>query len=138
MIYLDTSVLVPYYAPEAGSAKAEDIVRAAPALIVSDLAVAEFHATIVRKVRMGALDGIAADKIWALFESHLADGYFDRISMTRSHATAVRLLATRSPAMIRTLDALHLAMASDAGADLATFDQRLAEAARAHGLSVLS
>ena len=36
------------------------------------------------------------------------------------------------------LDALHLAMASDAGADLATFDQRLAEAARAHGLSVLS
>jgi predicted nucleic acid-binding protein len=138
VIYLDTSVLVPYYAPEPGSAKAEEIVRSAHSVLVSDLAVAEFHATIVRKVRMGALDGVAADKIWALFDGHLADGYFDRISMMRSHATAVRLLATRSPALIRTLDALHLAMASDAGADVATFDQRLADAARAHGLMVVS
>ena len=106
--------------------------------MVSDLAIAEFHVTIVRKVRTGALDGVAADKIWALFESHLADGYFSRMSVALSHATATRLLATRSPVLIRTLDALHLAMASDAGADLATFDHQLAEAARAHGLSVVS
>ena len=87
---------------------------------------------------MGALEAVAAEKIWALFDAHRADGYFGQISMGRSHATAVRLLATRSPTLIRTLDALHLAMASDAGADLATFDHRLAEAARAHGMTVVS
>jgi len=39
--------------------------------------------------------------------------------------------------MLRTLDALHLAVAAGLGAPLATFDGRLAEAARAFGFEVL-
>jgi predicted nucleic acid-binding protein len=39
--------------------------------------------------------------------------------------------------MLRTLDALHLALAMDLKATLATFDRRLSDAARAQGLSVL-
>jgi uncharacterized protein len=48
---------------------------------------------------------------------------------------------TLEPAHLRTLDALHLATALSLGADLAvvvSYDDRLGDAARAHGLSVFT
>ncbi|MEX1296756.1 MAG: type II toxin-antitoxin system VapC family toxin [Candidatus Limnocylindrales bacterium] len=45
------------------------------------------------------------------------------------------------PPRLRTLDALHLAAAMDLGSDLdaiVTYDERLAEAARANGIATLS
>jgi predicted nucleic acid-binding protein len=44
------------------------------------------------------------------------------------------------PAELRTLDAIHLASAlsaADPSIDVITYDERLAEAARAHGLTVV-
>ena len=48
---------------------------------------------------------------------------------------------TLAPAQLRTLDALHIATALSLGPDLAvlvSYDDRLSEAARANGLSVLT
>ena len=49
--------------------------------------------------------------------------------------------AVLDPAILRTLDALHLAAAMEFGADLegmVTYDDRLASAAAAHGITVVS
>ncbi len=44
MIYIDTSVLVPYYAPESASEQADTIIRSEPQPIVGDLTDADPHA----------------------------------------------------------------------------------------------
>ena len=53
---------------------------------------------------------------------------------------AIRARAARlTPPTVRSLDAIHLATALEVGADLSlvTYDERLAEAARAQGLGVV-
>ena len=52
----------------------------------------------------------------------------------------LRVAAHLSPPTLRSLDAIHLASALSLGADLGglvTYDERLAEAARAAGITVL-
>jgi predicted nucleic acid-binding protein len=43
----------------------------------------------------------------------------------------------KASVMLRTLDAIHLAVAAGLGAPVATFDDRLADAARDLGIEVL-
>jgi uncharacterized protein len=51
----------------------------------------------------------------------------------------LRRAATVEPAFLRSLDAVHLATALDTGAEaMIVYDRRLADAARAHGLTVMS
>lgn len=75
----------------------------------------------------------------------------DRISRTRDVLDSITLIALPSalfehaarlePSSLRTLDAIHLAAALDLGDDLdalVTYDDRLAESARANGVRVLT
>jgi predicted nucleic acid-binding protein len=75
----------------------------------------------------------------ALLE-HVA-GLLDDLVIVGLELGIAAAAATIRPAMLRTLDAIHLASAAALGADLAafvTYDRRLAEAARALGLPVAS
>jgi len=51
MIYLDTSVLVPYYCPEPDSGKAEKIIIEAGLPAISNLTVVELASAVSRKIR---------------------------------------------------------------------------------------
>ena len=136
MIYFDTSVLAAYYTPEERSREAAAIVADASLPVVSDLAIAELNVTIWRKERLGFLtrQGVAA--VFSLLDEHLRDAYLN-VAIEPRHIAATRALASRSTVRLRTLDAIHLVIASDAEATLATFDTRLHEAASALGLPVL-
>jgi uncharacterized protein len=136
VIYFDTSVLTAYYTEEERSAEAAKIVQKASLPVVSDLAIAEFNVAITRKEKLGFLsqEGVAA--VFSLFDEHLQDAFLS-VSIETRHFAATRALAARSEVPLRTLNALHLVMASEIEGALATFDQRLHQAASALGLLVL-
>lgn len=137
MIYADTSLLLPIYVPEAQSELADQILQSASSIVVSDLGVAELYVGLARKVKLGELTLEQAKAARAAFESHLNEGLLERVALRPAHSDAAGDLASKSPAMLRTLDALHLAVAAELDASLATFDRRLAEAGRALNFEVL-
>jgi len=136
VIYFDTSVLAAYYTPEERSAEAAAIVAKATYPVVSDLAVAELNVVIVRKEKLGFLPQKGAEAVFSLFDEHRRDAFLT-IALETRHIEATRALATHTSARLRTLDALHLVIASEVEATVATFDERLHEAARSIGLPVL-
>jgi predicted nucleic acid-binding protein len=136
MRYVDTSVLVAYYTPEDRSAQATEIVQQ-DGLLLGDVGIAEFYVAIARKARDGLLPQEAAASVKGLFEKHLGDGHFRRVPFHYGQVVAIRDFAPTTPVLMRTLDALHCAAALEVGAEMATFDKRLAEAARALGIRVI-
>jgi predicted nucleic acid-binding protein len=138
VIYFDTSVLAAYYTPEERSAEAAAIVESASSSfsVVSDLAIAELNVVIVRKGKQGHLSPEGVAGVFSLFDEHLRDSFLN-ISIETRHIEATRTLAAKSAITLRTLDALHLVIASEVEGTLATFDQRLRDAALSLGFSVL-
>ena len=137
MIYADTSLLLPVYVPEVNSDKANSAVDGVQELLVSDLTVAELLVGLARKVKLGVLAPEKAEEVRAAFEQHMAEGFLQRVPLVSRHSEAAGLLSLQSPVMLRTLDALHLAVAVEREATIATLDGRLSEAARAIGIQVL-
>jgi len=137
VIYADTSLLLPIYIPEANSELANTAVQGAKELLISDLTVAEFLVGLARKVKLGTLPSERADEVRAAFEQHMSEGFLQRVAVVGSHSEAAGQLALQSPVMLRTLDAIHLAVAVELEATVATLDGRLSDAARAFGVEVL-
>jgi hypothetical protein len=123
--YFDTSALVKLVVAEAETAPLRAWLAAAdrsPAS--SDLARAE----LIRAVRRVAPDRVVRAR-------EVLDGLVLVDVTTATFEAAARL----DPAILRTLDAIHLASALDLGDDLdglVTYDARLGDAARAHGVAV--
>ena len=135
MIYFDASVLLPLLIADAHTEKASAWYSSLSAtVIVSDFANLEVNAVLSRHLRVARLTQ-------GEVESALLDFDAMRANCERlSHAASDFLLAER---LVRDLstklaapDALHLASAKNAGATLATFDARLADAARRQGVAL--
>lgn len=137
MIYVDTSLLLAVYTLEERSEEANSVLESAKSILVSDLTVAEFYVGLARKVKLESLTLVQADSARSAFEAHLDEGFLRRLALHASYSEAAGDLAWKSTVMLRTLDAIHLAVAVGAAASLATFDGRLADAARELGLEVL-
>lgn len=136
--YIDTSVLVKRYLPEAGASELEHfLLSTQPELVASELVRLEFLSTIGRKHREGQLRTEVIPQV-----QHAADLDFLHGSMRLLRVgsdvvrDALRLLQTlQNP--IATLDSLHLASALQASAELfMTNDRQLARAAAECGLQV--
>jgi len=134
LIYLDTSLLLSIFVTDAHTQKAIGwIDKVRERLIVGDLARLEFAAVLSKEVRTGRLIP-AIHKPLRNFDqfcarhavhAHGADDF-------RIAEQFVRNLSTKPSAP----DALHLASAINSRAALATFDRRLAEAAKANGVEI--
>ena len=74
MIYLDTSLLVKLYVPEAGSPDVVTAVQADPQIVVSDIARLEFASAVTRLVREGAVSTSRGRSLLARLEDEW-DGY---------------------------------------------------------------
>jgi uncharacterized protein len=125
--YLDTSALVKLVVPEAESTALIDWLRhESDVAVTSDLSRTELH----RAVRKSAPDR-------AIQARQVLDSLTILTVTTQMFEAAGRL----EPPALRTLDAIHLAAALELGDDLAgivTYDERLAEAARLHGITVIA
>lgn len=135
-MYIDTSLLVPYYCPEALSQMAERTLRADSHPTVSDLIEVEFFSALARKVRTQDMSAADARRTGEQFVDHLRAGLYSRIAIERRHYDAARGWLARFSLPLRTLDALHLAVAGAEGLRLATADQNLSRSARRLGVAV--
>ena len=126
-LYFDTSALLKLIVAEPETDALRDAVRTSTSeRVASDLTRTE----LVRAVRRGAPDRVLAAR--EVLES------LTLIPLTtETFESAGRL----EPSILRTLDALHLAAALSLGDDLkavVTYDDRLADACRAHGVAVVA
>ena len=136
-MYLDTSVLVPYYAPESLSLAAQRTVREDARPTVSDLVEVELFSALARKVRTREMLSPDAARIGQQFLDHLQAGLYTRLAVQRRHYETAREWLARFTLPLRAADALHLALADAEGLRLATADRDLSRSARSLGLSVL-
>jgi uncharacterized protein len=124
--------------PGPGSDEFNAIVEGRDDVLVSDLAVTEIVSAVTRRLREGRAGREAAPRLQHAILGRLDAGVFHRVEITRDvHRRAEHFLLASRETPLRAADALHLALAASARAgSLATFDARLAVAARASGLAV--
>ncbi len=126
-VYLDTSALGRVVLDEPDSAAIGAALAAFDAVVSSRLLGIELH-------RVGLRTGIAREEI----ETWLAG-----VSLVPMDDATLSVAEAVSPASVATLDAIHLATALRLAAkghiaSVMTFDVRLAEGAREHGLAVIA
>jgi predicted nucleic acid-binding protein len=94
--------------------------------------------TLSRRVRQGAITLEDARRVQHTIIESLDASPYQRVELTREvHRRAEQCLLTSMNTPLRAADALHLALALSArAASMASFDVRLAAAARAVGLAV--
>jgi len=138
-LYLDASALVKLYLPEPGSDTLDAAIQGRSDLMVSDLAITEIVSAISRRRREGILPAVSCARLHRQILADIEGGlYIKNDLMPEVHREAERLLLAIDDIALRAADALHLALASLAGAAaIVTYDQRLAEAANKIGLNSL-
>jgi uncharacterized protein len=135
-VYIDTSVLGAYYCHEPLNAEVDDILGHIEAPVISVLTEVEFCSLIAKKRRLKELNGTQAGEILALFGNHIAEGFYRRVTVSHEHFSKARQLITSSEVPLKTLDALHLAVALTETISLLTADKQLATAAKRHKCKV--
>ncbi|HLW46910.1 MAG TPA: type II toxin-antitoxin system VapC family toxin [bacterium] len=136
MIYADTSILVPYYVPEALSDRVQQFLRQTPDVALSDLGEVEFFSALARKVRERGLTREDAHRVTALFIGHLDGGAYARLELERAAYHMAQNWLGTFDISLRTVDALHLAVAATNAIGIATADMTLVRAGRSLGLTV--
>jgi predicted nucleic acid-binding protein len=136
-VYLDASLIVSLFVDDAFTQRANSAFRTSPdALVVSDFAAAEFASVIARQVRTAKLSSESASKIFSDFDVWTATWATDAETQTADIVRAGAILR-RLDINLRAPDAIHIAIAQRIGAQLATFDKKMAESARALGLPLV-
>lgn len=126
ILYLDTSVLLPYYRREPASSYVEQwLSRLTKPLRISALTEVEFASAIARIVRMNELDNENARQITNLFEKECRDGLFHKMPLNTSHYKQAKAWLSSRVTALRTLDALHLACSHSLRAEMVTADRVL-------------
>ncbi|MBM3746284.1 MAG: type II toxin-antitoxin system VapC family toxin [Acidobacteria bacterium] len=137
--YLDTSALAKWYLNEARSEEFEAFLRQQSDAAISRLTVLEFRCLLARRRRSRELSDRLEKQVWSTFEADLRAGHLAVHPLEDAHVLlAIDLLARLRAHPLRTLDALHLAVALGAGCTaIATADRVLAGAATALGLEAV-
>jgi len=132
-VYVDTSALAKWYVHEAFSQEFEQFINAVGQGVIARLAVVEFRCLLARRRRGGTISGTAERAAFRDFEGDVKDGYWRIEPVHDAHLVgALGLLEDLASAPLRTLDAIHLAVARATKAKLlATADRTMAEAAAA-------
>ena len=139
--FADTSAIAKRYINEQGSIWMKNLVGASSKyiIILSDLAIVEFHSLLARHERSGNLQTQKRLTLQSQFMLHVAQEYIDT-ALTSSVLTKARNLLPNHP--LRTLDAIQLASAMEASLQLnvrLTFlssDKRLLNATSQEGFPV--
>jgi predicted nucleic acid-binding protein len=135
-VCLDTSVVVALFLPDPFVGRAHAFLAGGPTdVVISEFASAEFASVAGLRVRTRALTRQVAR---AAFSS--LDGWTMRyaisVEMLADDVRAANVMLRRLDLVLRAPDAIHIAIARRLGAELATFDARMAASARALGVPV--
>ena len=135
-VYLDASVVTSLFLPDTMADRAKAFLRTKPAdLIVSDWCAAELASVVSKRVRMSLFVENEARNVLTDFDNWTAAN-IARTECLPEDIRAAEAMLRRLDLNLRTPDAIHIAIAQRLGAELATFDVRMAECATALGLTV--
>jgi predicted nucleic acid-binding protein len=123
-------VLTAYYCPEPASGRVQKLLSACQEPVVSWLAEVELVSALSRKVRERGILRKDAERILALYREQVAQGCFRLVTVEGPDYVWAAAQIARFDSALRSLDALHLAVVARTGADLATADRALAQAAK--------
>jgi predicted nucleic acid-binding protein len=132
-VYFDTSAIAKWYIAESDSDAVESLVERATRSAISRLTAVELQSALSRRRRNREISGAIEREALALFDGHVRDGVFDVFAMQDAHFIAAReIMHNLRRLPLRTLDALHLAVARAHQVEaIATADQVMSVAARA-------
>lgn len=123
-----------FYLPEPASRKVQRFYGTLETAAISTLTEVEFRSAVSRRVRMKELARDDARKVVSRFEVHVNDGLYRTVPLTeREYALARGWLGTFETSL-RTLDALHLAVAFSNGLILVTADKALTRSCKHFGV----
>ena len=128
MTYIDTSVLAAYYCPEPLSDQSQRVLAEESERAISSLVELELVSALARKVRSREMRRADAHSILAVFQSHLDQGIYTRLAVGSAHFAKAREWLATFILPLRTLDALHLAVAVMHDCRLLTADVALVKA----------
>jgi hypothetical protein len=136
--YLDTSALAKWYVNEPQSEQFERFIRDLSHAVISRLTACEMRCLLARRRRAGDIDRDYEQRAYSCFVQDIAAGHLIIHSCRDVHLVeAVNLIDQLAPIPLRTLDAIHLALAMDAGVEaIATADNIMAQAASELELTV--
>lgn len=134
--YVDTSALAKRYVNEQRSREFEEYAARNLPVSISRLTVLEFRCLLARRRRAGEIDARLERDVLAAFEADVRAGALTVHPLEDAHAAAaVEIVARLKAQPLRSLDALHLAIALHVDAtEVATADRVMAAAATALGL----
>jgi len=137
MIYADTSALVKRYLDEPFSGDFEALLRQG-AMAISRLSIVEMRCALARRRRNRELDALSESRMNAELAADIQDGALWVSNIDDSYFTsAYHMIGRLAHIPLRTLDALHLAVAEQISASaFATADKTQADAAEALGFTV--
>jgi predicted nucleic acid-binding protein len=138
-IYFDTSALAKWYLNETRSEEVEKYIQEHGPVGISDLTVVEMRSLLSRRRREKSINLSLELQIFAAFQEDIRKKFLICHPLPSGFAWgAVNLISILTDVPLRTLDALHLLVAKESGADfLATADRIMATGAKLLGLSVV-
>src|ERR671918_682358 len=138
--YIDTSALAKWYLPEPGSEAFVEFIVRQDGAVISRLTSVELRCLLARRRRAGEIAPEHERDAWFTFEDDIRAGHLHVEALADGHAIKARHLVEQLRDLpLRTLDALHLAIAQSIGVDvLATADLGMARAAQALGITVVT
>jgi len=130
--------LAKRYLTETGSDELDIFLKPVSSLSISRLTVVEMRCLLGRRRRNREIEPSLERRMVAEFEGDIARGILEVYPLDDQHAIRARqLLGRLANIPLRALDAIHLAIAVEIGAQaIATADQTFAAAARALRLHV--
>ncbi len=136
MVYLDTSVLVAYYCQEKNSKIIDEIITRTHQPAISQLTDVELVSAISRKIREKNLSQNDGKRIIEQFQKHLDKDFYFQIPIETQHYKLAKKWISQFSTSLRTLDALHIAVASANHLTILTADTQLVRSAEFFGVNV--
>jgi uncharacterized protein len=137
MYYIDTSLIAAYYCPEPLSEKAESFLTVHVRPAISTLTETELFSAVSRKIREGNLSRADGNRIVSRFLTHVNGHFYTTLVVELHHYRLARDWIGLFTTSLKTLDALHLAIASAEELTLVTADRSLLKSAESLGLDVI-
>ena len=136
MLYLDTSVLVALYIPEPKSEKIQKFVSGKGKTALSSLTEVEFSSAVSRRNRMKEMSHEDGFQVISRFQIHVKSRIFEMYPVMQREYDLARDWIRKLDTPLRTLDALHLAVAFSNQLVLVTADTSFAAAAKKLGIKI--
>lgn len=134
MRYIDTSILLAYLTPEAGSGAAEALMQSiGEPIAISTWTETELLSALGVKIRSRQIRRSHAEDIVEHYSRYIAPILRRFEILDRDHKLATVLMHGWAPSL-RAGDALHLALAARHCAELFTFDRIMAKSAAKLGI----